>query len=425
MTFAQPLRTLIGSVRRQGLRTSYWSAALIAGEVRALYQHQEPALRRHFRDHLTQYLYRGVIPVSGETRPRLHAAAAWLLRAQAATPDDGVSQGYFPCDPIHGGWAPSYPETTGYIITSLLRYARRYGRPAAANAALRMGRWEREIQMESGAVQGGALCAPERRTPAAFNTGMVLDGYCSLLEEELDDGLYEAAARAARFLVDDLGPEGYFRTNGRFVSADRIKTYNVLCAWALYRFAALGGDRNCSTAAIRAVEAALRQQQTNGWFADNCLTAPAAPLTHTIGYTLQGILEVGVLAGREDFLDAARQGLLPLLARVERSGFLSGRFLADWTPAAPYACLTGSAQVAVIAYRVGELTRDRTPAAIADRLVNYLKALQKVDSPIPAINGALAGSYPFFGSYMHNGYPNWATKYFLDALMSQDEAGRN
>jgi hypothetical protein len=55
----------------------------------------------------------------------------------------------------------------------------------------------------------------------------------------------------------------------------------------------------------------------------------------------------------------------------------------------------------------------------AERLVNYLKPLQLLDSPNHALNGALPGSFPFFGNYMTAGYPNWATKYLLDALLLQ------
>src|SRR5712691_12790743 len=38
-------------------------------------------------------------------------AAQWLLRAQRATPDDGVSGGYS----FEDGWIASYPETTESI----------------------------------------------------------------------------------------------------------------------------------------------------------------------------------------------------------------------------------------------------------------------------------------------------------------------
>ena len=53
----------------------------------------------------------------------------------------------------------------------------------------------------------------------------------------------------------------------------------------------------------------------------------------------------------------------------------------------------------------------------ADALVGALKALQTLESPNPALNGAIAGSFPLFGGYMRAGYPNWATKYFVDTLL--------
>jgi hypothetical protein len=54
------------------------------------------------------------------------------------------------------------------------------------------------------------------------------------------------------------------------VSAGEIKTYTCLCAWALYRLGDLIDEGRYRRAAIASVEAALRQQQPNGWFAHNC-----------------------------------------------------------------------------------------------------------------------------------------------------------
>jgi hypothetical protein len=82
-------------------------------------------------------------------------------------------------------------------------------------------------------------------------------------------------------------------------------------------------------------------------------------------------------------------------------------------------CLTGSAQIAIVAYRLCELRDKREYGAAADSLVNFLTAVQRVTTGIKGIDGALAGSYPLTGDYMTNGYPNWATKYLLDALMLQ------
>jgi hypothetical protein len=375
---------------------------------------------RHVANDLTRYLIGTARPRRGETRERARAAAAWLMRAQDATPDKGVSYGYFPNGSADGAWKPSYPETTGYIIPSLLEYARRYGEDEAYQRALRMARWEIEVQMPSGAAQGGMLCPPDQRAPAIFNTGMVLQGFTAAYRATGEECFLDAGRRAADFLVADLGPDGHFRTHGPFVVQDKIKTYNCLCAWALYRFGEDTGDDRYRDAAIRSVTAAIQQQQPNGWFSDNCLDRPEAPLVHTIGYTLQGILEVGALAGRDDFIAAARRGTDPLIARLERSGFLHGRFDANWEPATFSSCLTGSAQLAVICYRLFEVAGEQAYRDAADRLIDFLKSLQVLDSPLEGLNGALAGSFPILGSYMTGGYPNWATKYFLDGLMEQD-----
>ncbi|MCK7578206.1 MAG: hypothetical protein MZV65_22365 [Chromatiales bacterium] len=131
------------------------------------------------------YLTRTTKPIAGETERHLESAIHWLLNAQRATPDDGVPVGYFPCNEnVKRGWMPSYPETTGYIIQTLVEYASRYDQPEVADSARRMALWEADVQMASGAVQGGPLCAPDRQYAAIFNTGMVLQGWTALLAIE-------------------------------------------------------------------------------------------------------------------------------------------------------------------------------------------------------------------------------------------------
>lgn len=403
-----------------GTRQMYWRGGALASELRRLLRDDNKLFRRHvWRDGL-RYAFGTVRPIAGDAGGRARAAVAWLLEAQRATADDGVSLGYFPCDADAAPWKPSYPETTGYIITSLLAYAEHYGDARARDAALRMTGWEIAVQMPSGAVQGGPVCPPEQQAPAAFNTGMVLDGWCSAYAATKDPATLDAARRAADFLVADLDADGYFRTNGAFVSAGELKTYTCLCAWAIYRCALFTGNADYTAAAVRCIEAALRQQRPNGWFAHNCLARSEAPLTHTLGYTLQGVFEVGVLAGRQDFVAAAQRALDAVLARMAPDGYLAGMFYDDWEPAQLSSCLTGSAQIAIVAYRMYEHTGNAGYRGAADRLVDYLKPLQALDSPLAAVNGALPGSFPLFGQYMRGGYPNWATKYLLDALMLQD-----
>jgi uncharacterized protein YyaL (SSP411 family) len=399
------------------IKQKYWDASDDLQRWKAILLNDD----RIFRDIVLKDQFRSpklVVPISGETAERAAAAVRWLVAAQNATPDRGVSYGYFPVSPAKG-WDISYPETTGYIMTSLIDFARLTGQVELVDRAYHMAQWEADIQMSSGAVQGGKVTSSEKQTPATFNTGMVLDGFISVLQERDDNDIFRAAERAGEFLVKDLDDRGMFKTNGTFVSAESIKTYNVLCAWAMYRLGELTGNSYYSDAAIRAVEGALKLRKDNGWFAENCLDDHKNPLTHTIGYTTQGILEVGIAAGRDDFVDAGEQCLQGILPNIEENGYLAGRFDSDWHPAVRWVCITGSAQIAIVAYRLAELRGKQEYLTAADKLVNYLKATQRTDTGIEGIDGAVAGSYPITGPYMTTGYPNWATKYFLDALMLQ------
>ena len=418
MTIGAAARVLRDQLFGRSLREHYWAAYQLRRRLVRLRNPRNRVLASTVREDFARFFLGRVRPLSGEIEKRARAAVDWILLAQSAGGDGGVSLGYFPCDE-ECGWRPSYPETTGYIITSLLAFGQRFQDEDVIARALQMADWETDIQMTSGAVQGGPVCPPEKQTPCAFNTGMVLEGWVSAYCLRQDSRYLEAARRSANWLISDMNEQGYFRTNGQFVATGLIKTYNVLCAWALYRLGNLLPGSGYQSAAFRSVEAALRQQQRNGWFANNCLTRPEAPLLHTISYTLQGILEIGISAGRAEFVQSSRRSVDALLSHITDDGFIPGRFFSDWGAACFSSCLTGSAQLAIVCYRLYEYLGDRKYWAAAERLVNYLKPLQLLNSPNLALNGALPGSFPLFGNYMTAGYPNWATKYLLDALLLQ------
>ena len=46
-----------------------------------------------------------------------------------------------------------------------------------------------------------------------------------------------------------------------------------------------------------------------------------------------------------------------------------------------------------------------------------LKTTQRLDHADVAVRGGIAGSAPIWGDYSRFEYPNWAAKFFADALM--------
>ncbi len=52
--------------------------------------------------------------------------------------------------------------------------------------------------------------------------------------------------------------------------------------------------------------------------------------------------------------------------------------------------------------------------------LSFLKRRQRVSDRDPAARGAIAGSAPIWGGYSRFEFPNWAAKFFADALIMDE-----
>ncbi|MCL4797992.1 MAG: hypothetical protein KJ025_00285 [Burkholderiales bacterium] len=350
---------------------------------------------------------------------------AWLCRAQDATPDDGVSRSYtLRHMKSHGraGWLASYPETTGYIIPTFLAYASLTGKRECRDRAIRMARWEAEIQMENGAVQGGVIGFPP--TPAIFNTGQVLFGWAAAYRETGDEAFLRSARRGADFLVAAMDEDGAWRRHGSRYARAGVNVYDARTAWGLLEAHAVTGDAAYRQAVVRNLEFVLTKQRPNGWFEECCLDDNDRPLLHTIAYTMEGLLEAGLTLGDERFTAAARRTAEALLDRQRTDGSLAGRFDAAWNGSARWSCLTGDAQTAIVWLRLHEATGDERYLRAAERMNRYLSITQDLEAADPGVRGGIKGSHPIWAEYGRYEYLNWAAKFFADALMLEIRAKR-
>ena len=360
----------------------------------------------------------------GATKPQengvhLAAAMSWLCRAQDTTKrggvrDDGVSQTFLVRSRI---WAPSYPETTGYIIPTFYDYWRRTDDDEFRRRAVRMADWECVVQHPDGGVLAGALGDSDQ--PTIFNTGQVLFGWVRAFQEEGTEAYREAAARAASWLCAVQDDDGCWRRFASPMTRATVNLYNTRSAWGLAQAHAITGEKRFLEAAIRNIDWALTQQQENGWFPHNCLTDDAQPFTHTIAYALRGILEVGAATGGASYIDAARRTADALEAAVPADGRLPGRFDGAWRPTVRWCCLTGLAQVGLALGRLYQITGEERYASALRRGNRFLKTTQKLGGDADE-RGGIKGSHPINGGYHTWQYPNWAAKFFADALMLED-----
>ena len=344
----------------------------------------------------------------------LEATIDWICRAQDVRENEAdagsISGGWS----FEDGWLPGYPETSGYIVETLLAGAHVLGKPELLERARKIVDWELQLQNSDGSFPGH-FGEPGSR-PVIFNTGQIIHGLVAGYRGFGRDECLEAAVHAGNWMVSQQDEDGCWR---RSVHNGVPHTYNTRAAWALLRVGTLAGRRDLRSAALRNLEWSLSQQTNSGWFRANAFTANAAPFTHTIAYALRGFLESGFLLEDERFVAAAERAARALSERQAENGWLAGTYGDDWVPLGRYCCLTGLAQMCIVWMRLDKERPSDLLREAALRGIAYLKATQRITGTGGAEDGGVAGSYPIWGGYSRFEYPNWAAKFFADALMMQ------
>ena len=348
----------------------------------------------------------------------VEAALDWIGAAQdhSASRDGGIARHYS----LVAGWGASYPETSGYIVPTLLRG--QPGRPTAPHRerARAVLNWLVAIQLPGGGFQGGMI-GQTPVVPVTFNTGQILIGLASGVAELGDT--YRASMRgAADWLVSTQDADGAWRRNPTPFAEAGEKSYETHVAWGLFEAARVDPDRGYGEAASRNIRWALTKQRPNAWFADNCLTDPARPLTHTIGYALRGLIEGYRFSGDQEFLDAALRTANGAMSALAPNGFLPGRLRRDWSGAAQWACLTGSVQLAHCWLMLYQITGNAKFRDAARKANAYVRSRVRVTGA-PEVRGGVKGSFPVDGEYGQFEYLNWACKFFIDANILEQEIG--
>jgi hypothetical protein len=344
----------------------------------------------------------------------LAGALAWLQRAQAQA-DGAGSPAYYG---FLTGWAAAYPETSGYLIPTLFAASPHAG-GQLRDQGLAMANWLVSLQMPGGGFPAGLAKANTPPEPSVFNTGQILLGMLAAYRETGDRRYLAAGTAAGRWLSKIQSADGSWRQH---TYRNQLHSYKTRVAWALLELYKETGEERFHNAARKNLDWALSCQQPNGWFRYAPFSGERA-FTHTISYVLEGLLSAGQILNESSYLAAVDRTLESILPRVREDGWLSGSFDADWSPTW-YCCLTGNAQLASVLLRRFTEAEDRRFECSGRKLLSFVKATQDLDAADPNVRGAISGSYPAWGRYLSFCYPNWAAKFFCDALLQELELAR-
>jgi len=342
----------------------------------------------------------------------LEASVDWIRRAHKAAGDGGISKGY---DLLRGRWSPSYPETTGYTIPTLLNASAALKQADLADLAISLADFLLQNTTQDGAVVHWQDKA--KATPIVFDTGQVIFGWLAAFEHTGNDGYLDAARMAGDWLVASQNEDGYWE-KGQYKGV--VKVIDTRVAWALVNLSLATEDKRYRQAAERNLNWAMTQQNELGWFKKCAFLPGDDPITHTLAYTAEGLLESGLSLNDEKYISSARKLADALLHRQRSDGSLASTYRSDWSASSRSSCLTGNCQMGRLWLRFYQQTAKSEYYQAAQRAITFVANHQDLETSVSSIHGAVAGSYPIYGHYERFKYPNWAVKFFIDSILTLD-----
>jgi hypothetical protein len=356
---------------------------------------------------------RSDLPTDDES---LRGVAAWLARAQDATGDGGIAGRYR----LAGGWTSSYPETTGYTIPTLLTLATVLEDDQFRERAERCVDFLLSVQLECGGFPGLEI-ADNRTRPSPFNTAQILHGLECWYRATGVAHVLDPIRRAAGWMCDVQDADGCWRKHWY---RELACSYSAHAACWLADAGDTLGERRFLDAAERNLHWVLAQYHPRtGWFDRTGFSDEdhhrRRAHTHTIAYTLDGVDRLSQRFDVAEGIAAVQTAAEQLLLRLERSRTLAGVLNHEWRAESDYVCLTGNAQIALIWLRLARFTADLRYANAAFKAIDQVKRSQLLQHPDPGIRGGIPGSSPVGGAYIQYALPNWAAKFFADALCAK------
>ena len=342
--------------------------------------------------------------LAGSDIRHLRLSIDWLKKAQEATADSGISRGFSLIERGKAnrfGWQPSYPETSGYIIPTLIEASEILCEPELKERARKIADWEINITNLEGGVSGGNI--GKFSEPVVFDTGQVMRGLLAVYKETGQEKYLKQAEKSANWIVKNWKEE---------------KVFDCYAFAPVAELGKLTKNDKFKKTAERCGQFAQKMQNKNGWFAECDFEKQRAdPLLHTLGYAIDGLWDIGEILDRKDFKDSAKLALLGALSQMDERGYIAGRLNKEWKGTVAWACLTGIAQTGVTAMKIYKAEGNNFYRAKAYLAKEFLKTCQNLCEEKYGGLGALWGSFPISGEYNSWQALNWPVKYFSDLLM--------
>lgn len=338
-------------------------------------------------------------------------ALAWLQQAHEAAQGKGFAAYYQKRPLLPGKWAAPYPETSGYLIETLIDYYQLNKEPKLLEMALKSADWIVGLQLESGALPGGL---GEGTEASVFNTGQMVFGLVKAYEQSSNTDYLDGVKKACNWLLSILEEDGSWQ-QAAYVPG-YIPSYYTRVIWAMLVANKHLNNPNIDEKMEKALNYYQKRQNKQSAF-ENWGFKPNEPAyTHTIAYTLRGLLESALLLNDEFAINQALIAGDKLLDLLAEKGQLAGSYDQDWNGDYSFQCLTGNAQLSIFFCRLHRFIGKKAFKPAAFQVFEPVIEHQNNTSN-DNLRGGIPGSAPFNKGYQPYRYLNWAVKFYLDAYL--------
>lgn len=334
----------------------------------------------------------------------------WLVKSFAVNVDKGSSAYQY----IWGYWSKAYPETTAYIIPSLMRLYAFYSKESLMNLALAQKSYFSELQLDNGAYKR----SKKDDTLYFFDNAQILGGLAELNAWRKNDPAPNLE-KCYSWLLSQVNNNGLVEESN-FIG-NITPSYYSRALWKILNYEK-ENSIPYSGKLLRLYERIWNRKNDTFSFQNWSFDGNPRAHTHTIVYTLRGLYESALLVQDKDREQELKKIVLWIYYELMKKGNESfyGMYDTQWNADRSFICSAGNAQLALLVMRIQEVTGFDAAREMVSCLAKPI-----INASSNTYHRAVPSSLPFWGRYNRFKYTNWTQKFVIDMILQMIENSKN
>lgn len=306
-----------------------------------------------------------------------------------------------------GKWTNDYPETTGYLLSTLLNTSTLLKDNELKELALSQIKYFESLQLN----HGGFKISKDSKKSYVFDSAQIMLGLTALYQNHKDDQLLKMINKCYVWLISLIDD------NGEFIDSNFQKNYNPSyysrIVWSLLKAELLLKTKSEKTTCL--YKKILSLLNSNGTFNDCSFDGSPFAFTHNLIYSYRGLWESANLFDDNVQLLRIENHIYSLSQKINSEYIFNGEYDNQWNIRKPFVCMVGNAQLTTLLLLIYKTKKEKSLLKTCEILMSPLFLRQ---SKFSLFNkGAIPSSIPIWGKYQRFKYTNWTQKFYADAIV--------